>query len=169
VSQLTNFSEGCVPRAFVPLARIIVEGLSNRGAAMRISAKAEYACLTMIELARCQVIGRPMRAREIDGSQGIPERYLVQILLQLKSAGLVRSLRRSAGGYALMRDAGAITLAEVITTIDGPGDPPRKLGSPAASKLNEALERARAAELVVLSGVRIAELVSQEIPDDYVL
>jgi hypothetical protein len=51
---------------------------------MRISAKAEYACLTIIELARSQLVGRPMRAREIAESQDIPERYLVQILLQLK-------------------------------------------------------------------------------------
>jgi Rrf2 family transcriptional regulator, cysteine metabolism repressor len=136
---------------------------------MRISAKAEYACLTIIELARSQLIGRPMRAREIAESQDIPERYLVQILLQLKSAGLVRSLRGSAGGYTLMKDAGAITLAEVITTFDGPGEPLRKSGSPAASKLGEILERARTAELVVLSGARIAELVGREILDDYVL
>ena len=136
---------------------------------MRISARAEYACLTIIELARSQMIGRPMRAREIAESQDIPERYLVQILLQLKSAGLVRSLRGSAGGYALMRDAGAITLAEVIITIDGPGEPPRKSGSPDASKFNEVLERARAAELVVLSAVRISELVGGEVLDDYVL
>jgi Rrf2 family transcriptional regulator, cysteine metabolism repressor len=152
-----------------PAPRILVEGLSNCGTAMRISAKAEYACLTVIELARSQLIGRPMRVREIAESQDIPERYLVQILLQLKSAGFVRSLRGSAGGYTLMRDAGAITLAEVITTFDGPGEPPRKSGSPAASKLGEALERARTAELVVLSGVRIAELVGREVLDDYVL
>ena len=107
--------------------------------------------------------------REIAESQDIPERYLVLILLQLKAAGLVRSLRGSAGGYALMRDAGAITLAEVITTFDGPGEPPRKSGSPAASKLGAFLERARTAELVVLAGVSIAELVGREILDDYVL
>jgi DNA-binding IscR family transcriptional regulator len=68
-----------------------------------------------------------------------------------------------------MRDAGAITLAEVITTFDGSGEPPRKSGSAPASKLVEVLERARTAELVVLSGVRIAELVGREILDDYVL
>ena len=136
---------------------------------MRISARAEYACLTIIELARSQGLGRPMRAREIAKSQDIPECYLVQILLQLKSAGLVRSLRGSAGGYALMKDAAAITLAEVIFNIDGPGEPLRKSTSSAANMLNGALERARDAERVVLSGVTFVELVGSESPHDYVL
>jgi Rrf2 family protein len=136
---------------------------------MRISAKAEYACLTVIELARSQVAGRPVRTREIAESQDIPERYLAQILLRLKSAGLVRSLRGSSGGYALTRDAGEIALAEVIRAIDGPVEPPRRSGSTAASKFNQALERARAAESVVLAGVKIAELVDGEVLNDYVL
>ncbi|MFO0958685.1 MAG: Rrf2 family transcriptional regulator [Isosphaeraceae bacterium] len=71
---------------------------------MRISAKAEYACLALIELART---GRedPRRVREIAGCHGISGRYLVQILLQLKAAGLVESARGSQGGYQLARPA----------------------------------------------------------------
>ncbi|MGE3822569.1 MAG: Rrf2 family transcriptional regulator, partial [Isosphaeraceae bacterium] len=56
---------------------------------MRISAKSEYACLAMLALARLGQDDPPARIREISASHGIPERYLVQILLQLKGAGLV--------------------------------------------------------------------------------
>ena len=51
---------------------------------------------------------------------GIPERYLVQILLQLKSAGLVASTRGASGGYRLARDASSISLSQILTAVDGP-------------------------------------------------
>lgn len=136
---------------------------------MRISAKAEYGCLAIIELARSQAVGRPMRVREIAEAQGIPGRYLVQILLQLKSAGLVRSVRGAVGGYSLLRAAEEITVAEVIGVIDGPGDPPREATSPAARELGEVLRRAHAAERIVLAGVKIADLARRDILHDYVL
>lgn len=50
----------------------------------------------------------------------IPEKYLVHILLQLKRAGLVRSIRGAQGGYLLSRSAGEITLFHVVEAIDGP-------------------------------------------------
>ena len=48
----------------------------------------------------------PLRIREISEAYRIPERYLVQILLQLKGAGLVVSTRGAAGGYRLARGVG---------------------------------------------------------------
>src|SRR5262249_22120211 len=79
---------------------------------MKISAKAEYACLAVLALARQGPDAPPLRIREISGSYEIPERYLVQILLQLKGAGLVVSTRGAAGGYRLARDAATISLSE---------------------------------------------------------
>src|SRR5690349_17357095 len=55
---------------------------------MKLSAKAEYACLAIIALARQGLDSTPVRVREIAETHGIPERYLVQILIQLKGAGL---------------------------------------------------------------------------------
>ena len=72
---------------------------------MKISAKAEYACLAVLALARHKPGEPPMRIREIAEAHGIPERYLVQILLQLKGAGLVTSVRGASGGYRLARVA----------------------------------------------------------------
>ena len=136
---------------------------------MRISAKAEYACLAIVELARSQADGRPLRTREIAEAQNLPEQYLVQILLQLKSAGLVQNIRGASGGYTLLKDAGEVTLADVITIIDGEGDPPRKATSPTAQHLGEVFQRARCAGRVVLAAVKIADLISRAAPDDYAI
>lgn len=80
---------------------------------MRLSAKTEYASLAMLELARRQHDEEPVRIREIADAHGVPARFLVQILLQLKAAGLVTSTRGASGGYRLARDAAAITLADI--------------------------------------------------------
>ncbi|MEK6249372.1 MAG: Rrf2 family transcriptional regulator, partial [Planctomycetales bacterium] len=82
---------------------------------MKIGAKTEYACIAMLELADRFGTGQPVRIRDIADRQNIPSRFLVQILLQLKAAGLVSSTRGAAGGYQLIRDPDAITLAEVMT------------------------------------------------------
>src|SRR5436309_12629542 len=85
---------------------------------MRISAKAEYACAAMLELAASYNDPQPVRIKAIADAQGIPPRFLVQILLQLKTAGLVASVRGAAGGYQLARPPEGISLADVISAID---------------------------------------------------
>src|SRR5258708_13160407 len=87
---------------------------------MKISAKAEYACLAMLALARRRPEDVPIRIKEISESHAIPERYLVQILLQLKGAGLVMSTRGASGGYRLARAATKISLGEILAAINGP-------------------------------------------------
>ena len=59
-----------------------------------------------------------MRIREIADAHGIPSRFLVQILLQLKAPGLVQSVRGASGGYQLAREPEEITLLEVMTVVD---------------------------------------------------
>ena len=86
---------------------------------MNISAKTEYACLAVLELSARYSSGKPVRIREIADSNGIPSRFLVQILLQLKAAGIVESKRGVAGGYQLISDPAEITLAEVMAVSDG--------------------------------------------------
>ena len=68
---------------------------------MKLSAKTEYACLAMLEMAQQYGSGEPLQIRRIADEQGIPARFLVQILLQLKGAALVASTRGAAGGYRL--------------------------------------------------------------------
>jgi len=83
------------------------------------SAKTEYACLAVLELAAKYGAGEPVRVRAIADRQGIPSPFLVQILLQLKSAGVVESTRGSAGGYRLARDPATLSLGEVVAIIEG--------------------------------------------------
>jgi Rrf2 family protein len=85
---------------------------------MRVSAKAEYACVAMLELAASYNDPQPVRIKAIVDAHGIPQRFLVQILLQLKTAGLVASVRGASGGYQLARPPESISLADVINAIE---------------------------------------------------
>ena len=85
---------------------------------MRLSAKAEYACAAMLELAASHRDPQPVRIRMIAEAQAISPRFLVQILLQLKTAGLVTSVRGASGGYQLARSPDAISLASIINAIE---------------------------------------------------
>ncbi len=86
---------------------------------MKVYAKTEYACIAVLELARSYDRGEPVRIRDIADRHGIPSRFLVQILLQLKGAGLVQSTRGAAGGYQLAKSPDQITLYEVMSVIEG--------------------------------------------------
>jgi Rrf2 family protein len=86
---------------------------------VNVSARTEYACLAVIELARRHGAGEPVRIRQIADEHGIPARFLVQILLQLKGAGLVTSTRGASGGYQLAKEPQEISLGEVMGVVDG--------------------------------------------------
>lgn len=92
---------------------------------MLFSAKAEYACVAMLELAARFNDPRPVRLADVADKHGIPPRFLVQILLDLKRAGLVASTRGAAGGYALARSPDEITLFDILRVIDPPEQPAR--------------------------------------------
>ncbi len=95
---------------------------------MNLSAKTEYACLAMLQLAADYASGEPQQIRRIAEVHGIPSRFLVQILLQLKGASLVLSTRGAAGGYRLARPPAEITLAEVIEVMEGDKRPTSSAG-----------------------------------------
>ena len=86
---------------------------------MNLSAKTEYACIAVLELASQYASQKPVLIRTIAQRHGIPARFLVQLLLQLKAAGLVHSTRGAAGGYQLSRNPAQITLRDVIKILDG--------------------------------------------------
>jgi Rrf2 family transcriptional regulator, cysteine metabolism repressor len=125
---------------------------------MKISSKAQYACLAVIELARSGTGSLPRRVREIADAQGLPASYLTRILLQLKAAGLVRSVRGSDGGYQLARSPTEISIREVIATIDGNCSPGCDGSSLAARKLSGLFTEAQAAELAILASATVAQL-----------
>ena len=86
---------------------------------MKISAKTEYACIAMVELAANYGTGQPVRIRKIAERHDVPSRFLVQILLQLKGAGLVASTRGAAGGYHMVLPPSEISLGQVMEVVEG--------------------------------------------------
>lgn len=85
---------------------------------MKITARVDYAVLAVFELA-LHAPGDRVQAREIAENQQIPLRFLEQILIQLKRAGLVQSIRGAAGGYMLAKTASDITLKDVLEAVEG--------------------------------------------------
>lgn len=86
---------------------------------MRLSTKGEYASRAMLELS-LHYEEKPLHIRDISRAQDIPQRFLEQILLQLKRVGYLRSRKGPDGGYRLSKPPGEITVAEVIRVMDGP-------------------------------------------------
>jgi Rrf2 family protein len=86
---------------------------------MKVSRKGEYALRAMIDLSLNYDKGN-VQIRDISQREKIPQKFLEQILLTLKNAGLLQSKRGIGGGYSLIKPPGKISLAEVIRIIDGP-------------------------------------------------
>jgi Rrf2 family transcriptional regulator, cysteine metabolism repressor len=86
---------------------------------MKISQKGLYALQAMMMLARHYNQGA-IRIRDIAYEEGLPEKFLELILLELKNARIVESARGAKGGYQLRREPSEIQLSEIIRLIDGP-------------------------------------------------
>lgn len=86
---------------------------------MKISQKGLYALQSMMMLARHYNQGT-MRIREIAYEEDLPEKFLELILLELKNARMVESVRGAKGGYQLRRPPSDIRLSEIIRLVDGP-------------------------------------------------
>jgi len=85
---------------------------------LKLTSRSEYALLALIHLARAEE-SEYVPALSIAEAQGLPPKFLEQILLALKRGRLVKSLRGKQGGYQLARPANKISLAEIIRLLDG--------------------------------------------------
>jgi Rrf2 family protein len=135
---------------------------------MRVSAKADYAVRAAAELAATG--NGPVKGEALAQAQGIPLKFLENILGELKHAGLVRSQRGAEGGYWLARPANEITIADVIRAVEGPlasvrGEAPEtvKYGG-AAEALGKLWVAVRANLRAVLEEVTVADVASGELP-----
>ncbi len=133
---------------------------------MRVSAKADYAVRAAIELAVAAGEG-PVKGERIATAQAIPPKFLENILLDLRHAGLVSSQRGTEGGYWLARAPEEITVADVIRAVEGPiasvrGMRPDELAyTGSAEPLRDVWLELRTALRGVLEHVTLADLVSR--------
>ncbi|MGI8633072.1 MAG: RrF2 family transcriptional regulator [Solirubrobacterales bacterium] len=136
---------------------------------MRLSAKVDYAVRATLVLADAWGEG-PVKAGTIAHSQRIPIRFLENILMDLRRAGLVRSRRGADGGYELARAPGEITIADVMRVEQGNladihGDRPEDVDyDEAAEHLRDVWVAARSAYRAVLEQVTLADVVGGELP-----
>jgi Rrf2 family protein len=136
---------------------------------VRVSAKTDYALRAAVELAAAPD-DKPVKGERIARAQEIPLRFLENILMQLRHAGLVDSRRGADGGYRLARPATEVTLADVIRAIDGPlagvsGARPETLAfDGTAAPMRDVWIAVRASLRAVLEHVTLAEVVAGELP-----
>ncbi len=133
---------------------------------MKLPAKIEYAYKAVLELAIRYNADKPIQINTLCEAQGVPKKFLVQLLLHLKSANIVNSSRGVAGGYYLTRPPSRISLADIFRAIDD-----TIIGSPKkarAAKISDAdrlishiLEDASRETIARLEGVTFDKLVSQ--------
>jgi Rrf2 family protein len=137
---------------------------------VKVSAKADYAVRAAAELAAAQPGGPPVRAESIATAQGIPQRFLENILSDLRHAGLVASQRGAEGGHRLAKPAAEITVADIIRAVDGPlaavrGERPESVVyEGAAAPLQRVWIAVRKNLREVVEHVTLADLAAGELP-----
>lgn len=136
---------------------------------MRISARADYAVRAAAELASANP-GEPIKGERLAKAQTIPIKFLENILIDLKRAGIVRTMRGADGGYLLAKKPATITVADIIRAVDGPlayvrDRRPEELEyTGAAEHLRDLWVALRGGLRSVLEKTTLADLVSGALP-----
>ena len=135
---------------------------------MRVSAKVDYALRAALELAAAGE--GPTKGERISQAQGIPLKFLENILLELRHGGLVQSQRGADGGYWLARPPEEIKLADVIRAVEGPlanvrGSRPETVEyTGPAARLRDVWVALRANMRAVLEETTLADVASGGLP-----
>lgn len=134
---------------------------------MKISSKGDYGLRALVDLAQHFDANAPVQVKDIARRQQIPEEYLGQLMVGLRRAGLVHSVRGAAGGYLLARPPGEITVAQVVETLEGSLALVDGLAERAGIRgpgiaIRDLWAEATQAALVVLRGVTIQDLCDRE-------
>jgi Rrf2 family protein len=91
----------------------------SRDSGVKLSVKSDYAVRAVLWLCQHYQEGVARTVEEMASAQGIPPNYLVQILIELKSANIVKSQRGKSGGYLLGRPPAKITFGDVLRCVHG--------------------------------------------------
>ncbi|MEJ7873218.1 MAG: Rrf2 family transcriptional regulator [Rubrobacteraceae bacterium] len=142
---------------------------------MQVSARADYAMRAVAELARAAIEEEgPVKGERLSEEQGIPRKFMENILLDLKHSGIVRTQRGAAGGYWLAHPPAEVSLADIFRAVEGPlanvrGEFPETVEYQGAAKpLREVWIAVRANLRAVLETVTLADLVEGSLPDSIV-
>lgn len=136
---------------------------------VKVTAKAEYAVRAMLELATTEE--SLLKGERIASSQGIPLKFLENILVDLRHADLVHAQRGADGGYRLAREPEEITLGQVIRAVEGPlasvrGEPPERMTYEGSSEnLQRVWIAVRASLRSVLDDLTLADVVAGRMPE----
>jgi Rrf2 family protein len=142
---------------------------------MKLSKKGEYALRAMVALANSQ--GKSMTITGIANVQNIPKKFLEQILLALKAAGLVVSRAGPKGGYELARGAKAISVGQILKAVEEPisrtpSSPlealEEELPGAGAGRINLLLADIRHYVRQRLEEVALEEIAGENVPEDQV-
>src|SRR5436305_9117213 len=131
---------------------------------MHVTARGDYAVRAALELAAGD--GQPRKVADLAAAQNFPARFLANILLALRRAGLVQSRRGADGGFRLTRSPEQVTLADVLRAVEGPlanvqGVAPDQVQyEGASSSMRDVWVAVRASLRVVLERVTLAEVAS---------
>jgi Rrf2 family protein len=139
---------------------------------LQVSARVDYALRAMAELAAASRRTSPeaLRGVEIAAAQGIPKKFMENILFDLRRAGFIKARRGAGGGYQLARAADEVTLADIIRAVEGPlanvrGEWPEDVNySGAAERLQTVWIAVRANLRAVLEAVTLRDLVDGKLP-----
>jgi Rrf2 family protein len=135
---------------------------------VRITAKVDYAVRAAVEMAAAPP--GPMKGDELARRQGIPAKFLENILADLRRAGIVASQRGAVGGYRLARPAADIRVADIIRAVEGPladvhGSPPEEVDyTGPAVPLRRVWVATRAALRSILEEVSVADIAEGTLP-----
>ena len=136
---------------------------------MKVSLRSTYGIMAAVDLAM-QSGAAPIQTKSIARRQGIPARFLEQVLHAMKKAGLVSSQRGAQGGYMLTRKPSELTVAEILEALDGPMLPSAALNGRRAFHpvttsdvlLAKVWDRVHQAERHVLEAITVEELAGQQ-------
>jgi Rrf2 family protein len=129
-----------------------------------VSAKVDYACLAVLALAVEHESGRPVSLRWLAERHGIPSPFLAQIFQQLKTAGLVHSVRGALGGYCLSRPPATIRVWDVVRAVEPPWPQSASAGrEPLRAAVRAIWEREATARREILEEIDFAQLVRESV------
>jgi len=129
---------------------------------MKVSARMDYALRALLELALHWPDAHPCQLKSIGRKAGVPQKFLIHILISLKNSGYVQSIRGKMGGYVLAVEPRKINLADIVKQLEGLGsfdEEKRKKKNDAVSFLWQNIDKTI---INVLKGITLEDLCNQQ-------